>query len=98
MKILETEDITYNLINQIGSGGTCSVYKGHPSEDPSHIFAIKIYTENFKKYFDKEISIHNILKDTNIFLSLKKYGTGFLHYKEDNILFNNNIHEIEKVY
>ena len=98
MKILETEDIKYNLIKQIGSGGTCSVYKGHPSEDPSHIFAIKLYTEDYKKYFEKEILIKDLLHDTNLFLSLKKYGTGYLHIHEENCLFNNDIHSIEKVY
>ena len=55
MKILETEDIKYNLIKQIGNGGTCTVYKGHPSEDPSHLFAIKLYPEDNRKYFEKEI-------------------------------------------
>ena len=98
MKILETEDIKYNLIKQIGNGGTCSVYKGHPSEDPSHIFAIKLYTEDYKKYFEKEILIKDLLQDTNLFLSLKKYGTGYLHIHEENCLFNNDIHSIEKVY
>ena len=98
MKILETEDIKYNLIKQIGSGGTCSVYKGHPSEDPSHIFAIKLYTEDYKKYFEKEILIKDLLQDTNLFLSLKKYGTGYLHIHEENCLFNNDIHTIQKVY
>ena len=98
MKILETEDIKYNLIKQIGSGGTCSVYKGHPSEDPSHIFAIKLFTEDYKKYFEKEILIKDLLQDTNLFLSLKKYGTGYLHIHEENCLFNNDIHSIEKVY
>jgi len=98
MKILETEDIKYKLIKQIGNGGTCSVYKGHPSEDPSHIFAIKLYTEDYKKYFEKEILIKDLLHDTNLFLSLKKYGTGYLHIHEENCLFNNDIHSIEKVY
>ena len=98
MKILETEDIKYKLIKQIGNGGTCSVYKGHPSEDPSHIFAIKLYTEDFKNYYEKEILIKDLLQDTKLFLSLKKYGTGYLHIHEENCLFNNDIHTIEKVY
>ena len=98
MKILETEDIKYKLIKRIGNGGTCSVYKGHPSEDPSHIFAIKLYTEDFKKYFEKEIFIKEKLQDINLFLSLKKCGTGYLHFQEENCLFNNDINSIKKVY
>jgi hypothetical protein len=67
MKILETEDIKYKLIDRIGNGGTCSVYKGYPLEDPSTQFAIKIFKEENKKFFDKEISIHNMLEDINLF-------------------------------
>ena len=98
MKILETEDIKYNLIKKIGNGGTCTVYKGYPSEDQSRLFAIKLYTEDFRKYFEKEILIHDKLQNTNLFIPLIKYGTGYLHYKEENFLFNNDIHQTEKVY
>ena len=81
MKILETEDIKYNLIDRIGNGGTCSVYKGYPLEDPSTLYAIKIFKEQNKKFFDKEISIHYMLEDINLFLSLKKSGIGYIHYQ-----------------
>ena len=99
MHILETEDIKYNLISKIGNGGTCSVYKGHPIEDSSKQFAIKIYKEHNKKFYFKEISIHDILGDNNLFLSLKKSGIGYLHYQPDESLFSNNeLIQSEKVY
>ena len=100
MKILETEDIKYKLIDRIGNGGTCSVYKGHPLEDPSTQFAIKIFKEENKKFFDKEISIHNMLEDINLFLSLKKSGIGYIHYQQYGSLFvnNNEMEQCEKVY
>ena len=100
MFILETEDIKYNLIKEIGKGGTCSVYKGYPSEDSSTLYAIKIYKEHCKPFFDKEISIHETLKNINLFLSLKKSGIGYIYNKEENPLFinENNIYQIEKVY
>ena len=97
MRILETEDIKYNLIKQIGSGATCSVYKGHPVEDPSKLFAIKIYSEQCKKYFEKELLIHELISKSNLFISLFKSGTGYLHYQEES-LFNNEIYELNKVY
>ena len=34
-KILETEDSKYILLQKIGYGGTCSVYKGYCAEDKS---------------------------------------------------------------
>lgn len=97
MRILETEDIKYNLIKRIGSGATCSVYKGHRMEDSSKLFAIKIYSEQYQKYFEKEISIHEIISKSNLFIHLFKSGTGYLHYQEESI-FNNEIYEISKVY
>ena len=68
MFILETEDIKYNLIKEIGKGGTCSVYKGYPSEDSSTLYAIKIYKEHCKPFYDKEISTH-YLDDLDAFFS-----------------------------
>ena len=100
MKILETEDITYNLTTEIGTGATCSVYKGYANEDISKQYAIKIYKEEKKKYFDKEISIHETIGNNNSFISLKKYGIGFLHHPpKESILFKNNeIYKSEMVY
>ena len=100
MLFLETEDIKYSLIKQIGNGSSCSVYKGYPSEDPSKFVAIKIYKEKCKTFYNKEISIHETLKNTNLFISLEKYGMGYIYYKEENPLFinENNIYQMEKVY
>ena len=67
MKILETEDIKYNLIDRIGNGGTCSVYKGYPLEDPSTLYAIKIFKEQNKKFFDKEYQYITCLKILTFF-------------------------------
>ena len=99
MKILETEDIKYALISKIGTGGTCFVYKGHPMEDPSKLFAIKIYQKDKKKYYEKEIEIHKLLGDINLFLSLKRSGIGYIHQSNEESLFNNNgIYQCEQVY
>ena len=99
MQILETEDIKYNLTAKIGKGGTCQVYKGYPFEDSSKLYAIKIYKEYNKKFYFKEISIHEILGENSLFLSMKKSGIGYLHSQEDNFLFNRNeIIQTEKVY
>ena len=60
--ILETCDSKYILLQDIGYGGTSSVFKGYSINDDSHkILAIKMFKEYHRKYFEKEISINNIL-------------------------------------
>ena len=100
MTILETEDIKYNLINIIGSGATCVVYKGHSLENPSDLLAIKIFKEKNKKYFEKEISIRKSLHNSDYFLHLKKSGTGYIHYNPVEYIFAymNEEKKLEKVY
>ena len=101
MIILETEDIKYILESKIGSGATCHVYKGHSVEDPSVLFAIKIFKQDSKKYYDKEISIHTYLQNSEYFLHLKKAGEGYIHYPIEESIFgymSEKEEEIEKVY
>jgi serine/threonine protein kinase len=77
--ILETCDSKYILLQEIGYGGTSSVYKGYSINDDSHkILAIKIFKEHHRKYFEKEISINNILPPKH-FLSVINYGSGFIY-------------------
>ena len=54
--ILEANESKYALLGRIGNGGTCSVFKGFSLFDKSKkLYAIKIFKENAKKFFDKEI-------------------------------------------
>lgn len=85
--ILNAGDSKFILTQKIGNGGTCSVYKGYSIEDISHTpYAIKIFKEQFKKYFDKEITISNILPKKH-FLSLIKYGQGNIYQENSNLNF-----------
>ena len=85
--ILETSISKYLILEQIGQGGTCTVFKGFCLSDSSKkLYAIKVFNENAKKYFDKEIRIKNLLPQEN-FLHIYNYGDGYIHKeekKEDN--------------
>ena len=85
--ILETSISKYVILEQIGQGGTCTVFKGFCLSDSSKkLYAIKVFNENAKKYFDKEIRIKNLLPQEN-FLHIYNYGDGYIHKeekKEDN--------------
>ena len=88
-KILETEDSKYILLQKIGYGGTCSVYKGYCADDKScKLYAIKIFKPQSKKYFEREIYANTILPK-KYFLSLFKYG--ICHIPKDNTNFFNLI-------
>lgn len=95
--ILDTGDLKYILLQKIGLGGTCSVYKGYEvGKNPNIIYAIKIFKPQNKNYFEKEILINNILPK-NYFLALIKYGTGYIYQENKNslnsLMQNNNISE-----
>ena len=93
--ILETKDSKYKLLKKIGHGGTCSVFKGYSLDDDSKkIFAIKIFKENAKKYFDKEILINKYLPP-EIFVPIYKYGEGLIFF-EKGISENVDFHIFEK--
>ena len=82
--ILEANDSKYILLQKIGFGGTCSVFKGYSlSDDSQKMLAIKIFKEQTKKYFDKEILINKMLP-SKFFLSLINYGSGFIHQEKKN--------------
>ena len=82
--ILETSGSKYVLLEKIGYGGTCSVYKGYSvSDDSQKMFAIKIFNVQNKKYFDKEILINKVLP-AKFFLSLINYGSGFIQQEKKN--------------
>ena len=100
MTILETEDIKYNLIELIGSGATCEVYKGHQMENSSALFAIKIFNERNRNFFEKETFIHEILNNSNYFLPLKKAGSGYIHRTPEESIFTymNEEETLEKVF
>ena len=82
--ILEGIDSKYVIINEIGIGGTCSVFKGYSLEDKSKkLYAIKIFKEEGKEYFYKEILINQYLP-SEYFLSIYKYGSGHISQEFDN--------------
>ena len=77
--ILETSISRYLILDQIGYGGTCTVYKGYSLEDDSKKpVAIKIFNEKGKKFFDKEILINNYLP-SQYFVQIYNYGDGYIH-------------------
>jgi len=94
--ILEDGETKFILCQKIGQGGTCSVYKGYSLKDSFHkIYAIKIYKEQFKKYFDKEISITKSLPP-KYFLSLIKFGSGHISQESINSSENKPLNNISE--
>ena len=94
--ILEDGETRFILCQKIGQGGSCSVYKGYSTKDsPQKIYAIKIYKEQFKKYFDKEISISKNLPP-KFFLSLIKFGTGHITQERINSSENKPLNNISE--
>ena len=77
--VLETNDSDYILIKELGKGGTCHCFKGFLSSDMSRkLFAIKIFQEKAKRYFEKEVLFNQHLTDKN-FLQIQKHGVGYLN-------------------
>ena len=94
--VLEAGETKFILCQKIGQGGTCSVYKGYSPKDTSHkIYAIKIYKEQYKKYFDKEISISKSLPP-KYFLSLLKFGSGHISQESINSSENKPLNNISE--
>ena len=94
--VLEAGETKFILCQKIGQGGTCSVYKGYSPKDTSHkIYAIKIYKEQYKKYFDKEISVSKSLPP-KYFLSLLKFGTGHISQESINSSENKPLNNISE--
>ena len=92
--ILETSDSKFILLQEIGYGGTCSVYIGYSTNDnPHNLVAIKIFKEHNRKYFEKEISINNILLSKH-FLSVINYGSGFIYQINNN---SSNLVELNNI-
>ena len=82
--ILQTCDSKYIILEKIGYGATCSVFKGYSLVDNSHkIYAIKIFKEQYKKYYEKEVSIKKNFH-SKFFLSLIKNGEGQIHQEQKN--------------
>ena len=82
--ILETNDSKYVLLSNIGNGGTCSVFKGFSLLDESKkLYAIKIFKEKAKKFFDKEILINKYLPP-EYFMPIYDYGSGYIKCEASN--------------
>ena len=79
--ILETSCSKYVILEIMGSGATCTVYKGYLLDDSSKkLFAIKIFNSDAKKYYDKEMLINNYLPQNKLhnFLEIYNCGEGYL--------------------
>lgn len=95
--ILDAEDSKYILLQKIGYGGTCKVFKGYAIGDSTQkLYAIKIFKEQYKKYFEKEIEINKSLPPKH-FLSLIKYGSGYICQENDSKA-QSNINKILEKY
>jgi serine/threonine protein kinase len=82
--ILQACDSKYIILEKIGYGATCSVFKGYSTNDNSRkIYAIKIFKEQYKKYYEKEVSIKRNLP-LKSFLALIKHGEGQIHQEQKN--------------
>ena len=78
-RILKVGDLKYVLINLLGEGASCSVYKGFClSDEDKKMLAIKIYKLENKNHLEKEIYINSILPK-EYFLSILSYGTGYIY-------------------
>jgi serine/threonine protein kinase len=94
--ILDAEESKYIILQKIGYGGTCTVFKGYAIGDSTHkLYAIKIFKEQHKKYFEKEIQINKSLPPKH-FLSLIKYGSGYICQENDSKEQNNINKLLEK--
>ena len=94
--ILDAEESKYIILQKIGFGGTCTVFKGYAIGDSTHkLYAIKIFKEQHKKYFEKEIQINKSLPPKH-FLSLIKYGSGYICQENDSKEQNNINKLLEK--
>ena len=92
-KILKAGELKYILLNKLGQGASCNVYKGYSlSDNAENFYAIKIYKTEEKNHFEKEIAINQILPP-NFFLSIISYGTGYIYYESKS---HNNSCEIQK--
>ena len=89
--ILETNTSKYIILEEIGHGATCSVYKGYSLEDTSKkLYAIKIFDEKGKKYYDKELLINKYLPP-HYFVHIYNFGDGFI--RKENINTGNIYHQ-----
>jgi serine/threonine protein kinase len=91
--ILETSCSKYVILDKIGDGATCTVFKGYILGDSSKkLFAIKIFDLKAQKYYEKEMLINNYLPQNQLknFLEIYNCGDGFIRYEiiDSNIIYS----------
>lgn len=77
--ILHTPIEKYILTKEIGEGNTCKCYLGYKEqENNGEKYAIKIFSEANKIYYEKEISLLKKLNSEKYFIKLYSYGQGYI--------------------
>lgn len=99
LPILETNTSKYIILEEIGHGATCNVYKGYSLEDNSKkLYAIKLFEEKGKKYFEKELLINNYLPP-HYFVHIYNFGDGFIHKEninQEDLYNDKNLYTLDK--
>ena len=81
--ILQNDSKKYLLKNLLGEGCTCKCYLGQKMtsdslQKTSELFAIKIYTQNYYKYYLNEVNILSKLSPNDNIIKLYENGEGYI--------------------
>ena len=81
--ILQNDSKKYLLKNLLGEGCTCKCYLGKKMtsdslQETSELFAIKIYTQNYYKYYLNEVNILSKLSPNDNIIKLYENGEGYI--------------------
>ena len=81
--ILQNDSKKYLLKNLLGEGCTCKCYLGKKMtsdslQETSELFAIKIYTQNYYKYYLNEVNILSKLSPNDSIIKLYENGEGYI--------------------
>ena len=77
--LLDNQGKKYILEKSIGKGITCECFLGREFEY-SKRYAIKIFSEKYHEYYNREVSFLSKLKDAPNIIKLFHYGKGMIEY------------------
>ncbi len=97
--LLQTESTEYALIKFLGKGATCKCYLGYEisssnSKTPK-VFAIKIFTPKFYKYYSNEVNFLSKLSSNENIIKLYNHGEGYISPLKEKENTNLDINKIE---